>query len=370
LYIRLKIVFLHIICSNMAKKAFLSIFFMLQVLLLQAETFTVVIDAGHGGKDAGAVGRKGLLEKDLNLDVSIRLASKIRTQYPEVNVLLTRSSDEFVPLQSRADFVNKNKANLFICIHTNAAESRSAQGTEVFILGTDRMDDNLDIAMRENAVIKLESDYQTTYQGFDPNSVESYIMFELMQNRHMDQSLHFASLVQNEFTNTLHRADRGVRQAAFWVLLKSVCPSVLIEMGFISNADEEAYLKSDQGKREIAEALFDAFVNYYKPASKVAKSVEEKPVSTDTLATSPNRPIAQSPIASSPDSPIWRVQIFVSRTLLPKSDPNFKGITQYTYKESNGIYKYMIGECATREEAAALRDQLKDKFPDCFVVKL
>lgn len=356
----------------MAKRAFFILILVLQTLLVGAAPYTVVIDAGHGGKDAGAVGRKGLLEKDLNLDVSIRLASKIRTQFPEVKVLLTRSTDEFLPLQSRADFVNKNNADLFICVHTNAAESRTAQGTEVFILGTDRMDDNLDIAMRENAVIKLESDYQTTYQGFDPNSVESYIMFELMQNRHMDQSLHFASLVQNEFTNTLHRADRGVRQAAFWVLLKSACPSVLIEMGFISNADEEIYLKSDQGKREIAEALFDAFVNYYKPGSKPEKSVEVQPAKPAQHAeVQPAKPAEVQPAQTvQPARPVWKVQIFNSKTILPASDPNFKGITNYSYREVNGIYKYMVGECATREEAAALRDELKAKFPDCFVVKL
>jgi len=355
----------------MAKKAFLIILLLGQLLLLQAKPFTVVIDAGHGGKDGGAVGHKGLLEKDLNLDVSIRLASKIRTQYPEVSVLLTRSCDEFLPLQSRADFVNKNNADLFISIHTNSAETRSAHGTEVFILGTDRMDDNLDIAMRENAVIKLESDYQTTYQGFDPNSVESYIMFELMQNRHMDQSLHYASLVQKEFTNTLHRADRGVRQAAFWVLLKSACPSVLIEMGFISNADEEIYLKSDQGKREIAEALFDAFVAYYKPGSKrdTVASPTPQPVQPAQLAQ-PAQPVQPDTLASSPSSPVFRVQIFTSKTILPESDHNFRGLTSCTYREVNGMYKYMYGECATWEEAAALREQLKDKFPDCFVVKL
>lgn len=369
----------------MVKKAILGVLLLCQTLLLHSAPFTVVIDAGHGGKDAGAVGRKGVLEKNLNLDVSIRLASKIRTQYPEVQVLLTRSSDVFLPLQSRADFVNKNNADLFICIHTNAAESRSAHGTEVFILGTDKMEQNLDVAMRENAVIKLESDYQTAYQGFDPNSVESYIMFELMQNRYIDQSLQFASLVQNEFTNTLHRADRGVRQAAFWVLLKSACPSVLVEMGFVSNADEEQYLKSDQGKREITDALFAAFCNYYKhdphPAQSEAQpeaQPEVQPVDdciTDTVKLAPIP--AQSPLPIQPvqqpapqaKKEVWKVQIFVSRTVLPKGDSTFKGVTSYSYKQANGWYKYMTGNCATREEAAQLRDKMKDKFPDCFIVK-
>lgn len=202
-------------------------------------------------------------EKDLNLTVAQRLAAKIQQKYPEVKVVLTRDSDVFLPLQQRADIANKNHANLFISIHTNAAENRKACGAETFILGTDRMEDNLDVAMRENAVMKLEQD-QTVYQGFDPNSIESYIIFELMQNQYMDNSLGFAEMVQNQFVGTLHRANRGVRQAAFWVLLKSACPSVLVEMGFLSNAEEEAWLASEAGKNGIANGIFSAFEKYYK----------------------------------------------------------------------------------------------------------
>lgn len=226
-------------------------------------SFTVVIDAGHGGHDAGAVGLKmGIQEKDLNLDVAQRLATKITQELPEVKVVMTRTTDVFLPLQSRADIVNSNHADLFICIHTNSAENRKACGAETFILGTDRLDDNLDVAMRENAVMKLEED-QTVYQGFDPNSVESYILFELMQNQYIDNSLLFAELVQKQFVGTLQRADRGVRQAAFWVLLKSACPSVLVEMGFISNTEEEKWLASDNGKTEIVNGIYNAFKTYY-----------------------------------------------------------------------------------------------------------
>lgn len=226
-------------------------------------SFTVVIDAGHGGHDTGAVGLKmKVQEKNLNLTVAKQLAEKIRTNYPEVNVVLTRDSDVFLPLQQRADIANKNHADLFISIHTNAAENRNAQGAETFILGTERMEDNLDVAMRENAVMKLEED-QTVYQGFDPNSIESYILFELMQNQYMDHSLQFAELVQNQFVGTLQRANRGVRQAAFWVLLKSACPSVLVEMGFLSNAEEEKWLASAEGKTGIVNGIFDAFQKFY-----------------------------------------------------------------------------------------------------------
>ena len=226
-------------------------------------SFTVVIDAGHGGHDAGAIGLKlKVQEKNLNLSVAKQLAEKIRTNYPEVKVVLTRATDVFLPLQQRADIANKHHADLFISIHTNAAENRNAQGAETFILGTERMEDNLDVAMRENAVMKLEED-QTVYQGFDPNSIESYILFELMQNQYMDHSLQFAELVQNQFVGTLQRANRGVRQAAFWVLLKSACPSVLVEMGFLSNAEEEKWLASAEGKTGIVNGIFDAFQKFY-----------------------------------------------------------------------------------------------------------
>ena len=237
---------------------------LLVVCAMSLMSFTVVIDAGHGGNDAGAIGLvKGTQEKHLNLSVAKQLAAKIRATYPEVKVVLTRETDVFLPLQQRADIVNKNHADLFISIHTNAAENRKACGAETFILGTDRMEDNLDVAMRENAVMKLEAD-QTVYQGFDPNSIESYIIFELMQNQYMDRSLEFAELVQNQFVGTLQRTNRGVRQAAFWVLLKSACPSVLVEMGFVSNAEEEKWLASEEGKKGIVNGIFNAFENYYK----------------------------------------------------------------------------------------------------------
>ena len=226
-------------------------------------SFTVVIDAGHGGNDAGAIGLiKGVKEKDLNLSVAQRLAKQIRQNHPEIKVVMTRDTDVFLPLQQRADIANKNDADLFISIHTNAAENRKACGAETFILGTDRMEDNLDVAMRENAVMKLEAD-QTVYQGFDPNSVESYIIFELMQNQYMDNSLIFAEQVQNQFVGTLQRANRGVRQAAFWVLLQSACPSVLVEMGFLSNAEEEKWLASEEGKNGIVNGIYAAFKQYY-----------------------------------------------------------------------------------------------------------
>ena len=237
--------------------------FVITALFPQANAYTLVIDAGHGGKDPGAVG-KNIYEKDLNLALALKIGEKIKQKYPNVKVVYTRDTDVFVPLQKRSEIANNNKADLFISIHANSSESKESQGLETFILGTDKMEKNLDVAMRENAVMMLESDYKTTYQGFNPNSIDSYIMFELMQNTFMDQSLQFATLVQQNCVEQLKRKDRGVRQAAFWVLLKSACPSVLVEMGFLSNAEEEAWLASAEGKKGIVNGIFDAFEKYYK----------------------------------------------------------------------------------------------------------
>lgn len=351
---------------------------MLSVAGWGAKTYTVVIDAGHGGKDAGAIGRSlHVQEKNLNLDVALRLASKIRTAYPDIKVILTRDKDEYITLQDRADITNKANADLFISIHANAVDNKVARGAETFILGTDKMEQNLDVAMRENAVMKLESDYQTRYQGFDPNSIDSYIMFELMQNQYQDQSLQFATLVQTQFVSELQLADRGVRQAAFWVLLKTACPSVLVEMGFVSNVDEEKYLASDQGKREITESLFAAFCRYYDKTATpaVQPAVEEpeepapaKPQTPKEIRAEKKKAKENKNERTAAEGP-WRVQIFVSRSLLPETDPNFKGLKGCTYKEVNGLYKYMYGACATKEEAQALQKEIKDRFPDCFVVK-
>ena len=349
--------------------------------------FTVVIDAGHGGKDYGAIGHYlKLQEKNLNLDVSLRLASKIRTAYPEVNVVLTRSTDIFIPLQERANIVNRNNADLFICIHTNSAESRSAYGAEVYILGTEKMEKNLDVAMRENSVIKLEADYQTTYQGFDPNSIDSYIIFELMQNRYMDNSLRFATMVQQRFVGDNNRTDRGVRQAGFWVLLKSACPSVLVEMGFVSNKEEEKYLGSDKGKREITDAIFNAFAAYYQPEQnseqKTEQKTEQKSENKDEQKSEQrlekDQP-AQSEAATpepakgetaAPAKAKFTVQLFASRKVLKKNDSELKGLKGCFYVLRGEWYKYMYGEYATEEKAKEECKKLDKQFKGCFVVPL
>lgn len=334
-----------------------------------SKPFVVVIDAGHGGQDPGAIGQRSQ-EKDLNLKVALLAGQLIKENHPEVKVFYTRETDFFIPLQKRADFVNKNDANLFICIHTNASPNASVKGMETFVLGTEKLSSNLDVAMRENAVIQLEADYQTTYQGFDPNSVDSYIMFELMQNQYMDQSLTFASLLQQQFANTLKRGDRGVRQAAFWVLLKSACPSVLVEMGFISNASDEQYLVSSKGQNEIAQAIENSFATFYKQIRKekvVATPEPQTKPQTKPQTTSSAKPQQQLP---TPSTEVYAVQLFASHTILPDNDARFHGLQGCYYIQKGEWYKYYYGREATREAAAALKEQVKNKFPDCFVIKL
>ena len=357
----------------------------------QKKAFTVVIDAGHGGHDPGAMG-KLTQEKKLNLEVSQRLEQQIKLHHPDVKVVMTRKNDVFLTLQQRADIVNKNNADLFICIHTNAAENRNVTGTETFVLGVDKMQSNLDVAMRENAVMLLEDDYQTTYEGFDPNSVDSYIMFELMQDQYIDQSLNFATLVQHQFTD-IGRSDRGVRQAGFWVLHKSACPSVLIEMGFISNINEEKYLASDKGKEDITNSIYQAFEQYKsaydrkhgivkasqaesKPAeAKAAKPAEakaDKPAEAkadkpaEAKADKPAE--AAKPAEAKADKPVYKVQIFSTLKPVPAGDPTFRGLKNCQCTKDGKFYKYTYGEDADYQTILDIQQELKTKFKDCFIV--
>ena len=223
--------------------------------------FTLVIDAGHGGKDPGARGAR-INEKAINLGVALKLGQQVERNCPDVRVIYTRRTDRFVELDERANIANRNKADLFMSIHTNAVKRGSAvQGTETYTLGLARSQENLEVAMSENSAILLEDNYQQRYEGFDPNSSESYIIFEFMQNKHMEQSVGLASEIQKSFKAS-RRVDRGVRQAGFLVLRKTSMPSVLVELGYISNRQEERFLGSDEGQARLAAALYDAFTKY------------------------------------------------------------------------------------------------------------
>ena len=338
---------------------------LLALPLMAEKPYTLVLDAGHGGKDPGAVG-KFSQEKDLNLKLVLAVGKQINEQYPDVNVVYTRSTDVFIPLQKRADIANKANADLFISIHTNSAEKKEPRGVETFILGTDRMEANLDVAMRENAVMKLESDYQTTYQGFDPNSIDSYIMFELMQNSYMDQSLRMAEQVQQRFVGHLNRADRGVRQAAFWVLLKTACPSILFEMGFISNPEEERFMNEPASIAQMANALVNAFGAYtHKQAVRkealtidtTAQAVDMQKHGNDTDSTR-NRVVPKT---------YYAVQICASKTPLATNDPKLQNQPCDTIHAGEWI-KYYTAADTDREQVAAKLPALKVLFPDCWII--
>ena len=338
-------------------------------LPLQAEKqYTVVLDAGHGGQDPGAVGRFSQ-EKDLNLKLVLKIGEQINERYPDVKVVYTRSTDVFIPLQTRADIANKNNADLFLSVHTNSAESKAASGVETFILGTEKMEKNLDVAMRENAVMKLEADYKTTYQGFDPNSIDSYIMFELMQNSYMDQSLQFATQVQQRFVNHLNRDDRGVRQAAFWVLLKTACPSVLFEMGFISNPEEERFLNQDASIAQMANAIVNAFGAYTHK-----QAVRKETLAIDSIPNSPSTQkdstISQSIVQSSIEpTTFYAIQICASKAPLAANDPRLKGQACDTIHAGEWI-KYYTAADSDRSKVAQALPELNQLFPDCWIIKI
>lgn len=326
-----------------------------------AQAYTLVIDPGHGGKDPGAVGKRSY-EKNLNLTLAKKVGEKISSQYADVKVVYTRSDDTFVPLQQRADIANSNHADLFLSIHTNSSESKEPKGLETFILGTDKMEKNLDVAMRENAVMMLESDYKTRYQGFDPNSIDSYIMFELMQNSYLDQSLQFATLVQQECVKRLQRYDRGVRQAAFWVLLKTACPSILFEMGFVSSPEEERVLLQDDEMDKMAQAIADAFGAYTRKHKQVAKEVQKKAMQKECVQ---NGKQVRKDVP--PKTTYYAVQIFASQKPLELTAPQFKG-QKCKYIRVSGWYKYYTAEDTDRAKVEEKMQKLKVLFPDCWII--
>lgn len=330
---------------------------------------TVVLDAGHGGRDPGAmVGKK--MEKDIALGIILKLGHYIEEYMPDVKVVYTRDGDFFVPLYKRAEIANKIKADLFISVHANICGTPSIHGTETYALGLHRSQDNLDVAKKENSVILLEKDHTTRYEGFDPNSSESYIMFELVQNEFLDQSLMFASDVENQFRTRAGRNDRGVRQAGFLVLRETSMPSVLIETGYMSNKKELNYLESDNGRALIASAIFRAFRNYKKTIEARSKyhtqlaenKKEEARPAPDSIATSKRDTVDLY------KGVVFAIQIAASKRELKLEPDNFKGVN-YLYRiKTDNIYKYLT--CASNDEDE-VQDQLKEvqkKYPDAYVV--
>jgi len=324
---------------------------------------TIILDPGHGGRDYGAVG-KITNEKTINLNVALEIR-KLLKDYEQIKIVMTRKDDRFIALQERADIANRNHGDLFISIHVNSlAKSnknrRNIAGASVYTLGLHRTASNLEVAKRENSVMELEADYTTKYQGFDPNSTESYIMFELSQNKHLDRSINFADLTVMQLTKTAGRRNRGVLQAGFWVLHASAVPSVLIELDFICNPTSEKFMNSKDGVKKMARSIADAILRYFGYDRKAVEEVEKRiePEQAD-----------ESEVRA--DIITYRVQILATDRSLPSKSSEFKGLNNIDEYEQDGMYKYTTGgDFATEEAAEAYAAKsVRGKFPQAFVIK-
>lgn len=364
--------------------------------------FTLVIDAGHGGHDAGALGTMSK-EKDINLSVALQFGKYVERNLPDVKVIYTRKTDVFIPLKERANIANRANADLFISVHTNALPAgKIARGFETYSLGMHRAKDNLDVAMRENSVISMEQGYQQTYQGFDPKSSESYIIFEFIQGKNMERSVEIARMIQNSVCANANRPNKGVHQAGFLVLRETSMPSCLIELGFITTPDEEALLNSSSRVDDIAQAIYQGFVQYknkydrnvqvpYRPTAEEKTEVpsiipetyktSKAKGTTETRATSVKKVVTSKPVAvekksvvaekeehTKESAPIFKLQIFVSNRNLRQGDAHFKGETQYDSFQENGLVKYTMGASTNYNEIYKLRKSLAEKFPESFII--
>ena len=320
------------------------------------KAFTVVIDPGHGGVDPGALGRKSK-EKDVNMSVSKMLASLINENYPEVKVIFTRTTDVKIPLVTRADIANKADADLFISIHSNASKKTTANGCETFTLGAGSSAEAKAAAMYENEVILSEDNFEEMYKGFDPHSSESYIIFELIRSHDMELSAELAQMVQDGMVKSSKLQNRGVSSAGFLVLHRTVMPSILVELGFITNSKDEAVISSKNGQKNLARGIFDGFKEYYETYGKPKKR---------NAAAAPAE-VAEVKAEVNKEKPVFKVQILVSSSKLAPGDARFKGVKEECYKEG-GMYKYTVGESNDYDEIVGVKKKISDKFKEAFII--
>ena len=338
----------------------------------------VVIDAGHGGKDPGGVSRdKATYEKNLVLDIAKRFGNKIKEKYPDVKVIYTRSTDVYVALNERAEIANRNNADLFISIHTNAAASSAAHGASVHVLGQssnsnrDLYASNLDVCKRENSVMLLEDDYSTAYQGFDPNSPESFIFFNLMRSSHFENSILFAEETDKQLRRTKFAVSgyTGIHQDPFWVLWRTSMPAVLLELGFITNDADLKVLRSQEGKEDISNKLLDAFSKY---KTYYDSSIDAKPHVVDAKTSEPKKVDSKVTEPETVDlQTYYGVQIFGVKRMIKAGDSAFKGLDVHHVSVSDSeLIRYISGKCDTKEAAIEHRKMVAEKFPDAYVVKV
>lgn len=357
-----------------------SLFLANTVFSANSRKFVVVIDAGHGGKDAGTC-HNGGREKDINLNVALLLGKFIRTNYPEVKVLYTRQTDVFVGLQQRADFANRNNANLFISIHVNSAPAKGVSGTETYVLGIGKQDNNLSVAMRENKAMLLEGDYKTVYKGFDPTSAESYIMFQVMQNAYLNKSIDFATLVQQQYKRA-NRYSRGVRQDILWVLSQSAMPAVLTELGFLTNKEEARYLMSSKGQQELANAIGRAFGIYYlkkdfSDKMTVEQETEEVYAEDDvpTIEQETVREDVSDDRSESKTAKVsgvaYTIKFMSVKELYDVNDKKFKNLKEKVTRQKYGkYYIYYVGKYNSYSEAQKSLARVKKYYKDAVLKKL
>ena len=329
---------------------------------------TIVIDPGHGGKDSGTLGTKRfkIYEKHVALSVSLKLGNYIAEAFPDVKIIYTRDTDVFLELNERTEIANKSNADLFISIHCDGFTNPKPSGASVFVMGMSKLKANMDVAMRENSAIYLEDNYQQKYDGFDPKSAESYIVFSLMQNTYLNQSLLIAEEVESEFSTRANRKSRGVKQAPFYVISRTNMPSILVECGFLTNPNEEEFLHSDLGQDYIASAIFRAFRSYKQNIEIQAEAINEKSVKlVDSLKK--EAVVLKTNKIKNDLNLLYKVQI---GTFL-RSMLNNKQFTDLNAEEEkiNGTFKYFVEAGNSKIEANRLKINLRNLgFKGAFIV--
>ena len=345
-----------------------------------AQKFKVVLDPGHGGKDFGAV-RSNYVEKKIVLDVALRVGEMLGKD-KTIEIVYTRKTDVFIELKRRSEIANDEKADIFVSIHANAAGSTDASGTETFVMGNSKTASNLEVAKKENAVITLEDDYKTTYAGFDPNKPESLIGLTLVQEQYIAQSIELASKVQGKFSNDLKRKNRGVKQGPFWVLHGAFMPSILIELGFVSNPEEGSYLNSDDGREELARAIANAILDYkkqYHSANSIkniqndrdteVKEAAEKPKKQETEPAKTSSIEITGPEKETRQGVKFMVQIAASSKEVAATPANFKGLKSIKVVKEGSNYKYYYNETSDINRARKALEEAKNKgYSSAFLV--
>jgi len=361
-------------------RIYLTVFLSLSFGLFQAqaqkqEKFKVMLDAGHGGNDPGAIGH-GVKEKDVVLAVVLKVG-KLLEKHKDIEVAYTRNKDVFIPVKDRSTIANKAKASVFVSVHCNSSTSATPFGTETFVMGISKNKSNMEVAKRENAVIFLEEDYKSKYKGYDPNNPESMVAMMLLQGEYINQSISLASAIQNNFTNKLKRSNRGVKQDIFYVLHGCAMPSVLTELGFVSNKKEAEYLKSEKGQNELAEAIANALINYkndhYSSSSEFVDfstiSVEDTKINTPQVTEVVENTKTTITESINKNETIFKVQIAASSNKLDLKPSNFKGLNPVTYIKDGSLYKYHFGETNSYPTAQELLQQAKTSgYEQAFII--